>query len=489
MSKEQFKYTASFGFTAPIKKGSLKEAKASSHVFDNFDLTSLRSLLPDQEVIDENEDLLYAAFNAAVVNLINANDHGMDTETALEVSKYFVDRQLNIEHDRWNIIGHIISQGYSSFASKTELLTAEELKDSNEPFNICLGAVIYKPSREWMAEMLEESSDKDTPYYGEFSASWEIGYDEYHILKGSKKVKDAERISDPEEIAKLAPYLRMEGGSGFLEDGTPIYALIVGKARPLGCAITSNPAAAVKGLLAASKGKEKQKNVEEASKKIAELTEKLQLASAEILEIKTNFTELKEKEEKRKINSVIINNMKLTSLASLGEYLKSAEASVAEASIKEFLTEELRKEADKYSEQIKNIGTEKETVANELKTLKDSFEKLQNELEKNQNELKAQKEQQAFDIRMDEISNKFELTAEQLEAVANDIKGLDEAAYTAWNKKFALFAAKKEEKKTPDLSQSLASASAEAPKIPNAAAEIPPAEDEFAVIAAKIAKL
>ena len=81
------------------------------------------------------------------------------------------------------------------------------------------------------------------------SASWEIGFSEYQIAVGSKNLKEAEIISDPKKITEMKGMLRAFGGKGVMDDGTPIYRLIVGDVYPLGIGFTMKPAANVKGII------------------------------------------------------------------------------------------------------------------------------------------------------------------------------------------------------------------------------------------------
>jgi hypothetical protein len=53
-------------------------------------LESLKELLPVGLNIGENPDLLFNSFNAAIVNLVNLNDDGIQTDTALRLYKRFL---------------------------------------------------------------------------------------------------------------------------------------------------------------------------------------------------------------------------------------------------------------------------------------------------------------------------------------------------------------------------------------------------------------
>ena len=55
----------------------------------------------------------------------------------------FVNKPINIEHNRKSIVGTILTAGFSSFGSD-EPLTKEEVEETKEPFNVTLGGVIWK---------------------------------------------------------------------------------------------------------------------------------------------------------------------------------------------------------------------------------------------------------------------------------------------------------------------------------------------------------
>jgi len=241
---KDFKYKTFFNTTIPVVMATEKSDIALAS------LKELRALLPEEEEIEENEDLLYTAFNSCVVNLINANDDGVMTKEGLQMAPKFTHRQLNIEHNRSMVIGHITGYGFSSFVDN-QLLSAEDLKDTSDPFNIALSGIIYKVVDPYFADFLKESSDEKGLFYQSISASWEVGFDEYVVCVGSKKIKDAEIVSEDAQVKELSKYLKCMGGTGFMKDGTPVYRVVVGNPVPLGCGFTANPAAAVQGVLVA----------------------------------------------------------------------------------------------------------------------------------------------------------------------------------------------------------------------------------------------
>ena len=156
--------------SADIDQDSLQISQAS--------LDSLKTLMPESIDLDKNIDLVGVAFNAAVVNKFNRNHDGIGTETALAVKDYFVHKPTNIEHKKQRIVGHIVSSAFSSYGDN-ELVSDEELRETKDPFNIALGAVVYRMVDKKFAELINQSVDPESPLHNQVSASWEIGFNDY----------------------------------------------------------------------------------------------------------------------------------------------------------------------------------------------------------------------------------------------------------------------------------------------------------------------
>ncbi len=189
--------------------------------------------MPESIDLDKNIDLVGVAFNAAVVNKFNRNHDGIGTETALAVKDYFVHKPTNIEHKKQRIVGHIVSSAFSSYGDN-ELVSDEELRETKDPFNIALGAVVYRMVDKKFAELINQSVDPESPLHNQVSASWEIGFNDYQIAVGSDNLAEAEIITDQNQIQELSQYLKASDGSGKMKDGTIVRRLVVGDVYPLG---------------------------------------------------------------------------------------------------------------------------------------------------------------------------------------------------------------------------------------------------------------
>ena len=83
---------------------------------------------------ESNMDLLPIAFNACVVNRVNKNGDVVDSAIASEMYKNFINKPINIEHNRANVVGVILSAGFSEFGTDAPL-TEEQVKDKKEQYH------------------------------------------------------------------------------------------------------------------------------------------------------------------------------------------------------------------------------------------------------------------------------------------------------------------------------------------------------------------
>ena len=366
---------------------------------------------------EKNVDLLPIAFNAAVVNRVNKNGDVIDTDTAIASYKDFINKPINIEHNREKIVGVILTAGFSEFGSDISL-SEEQVKDLKGPFNITLGGVIWKIANPNLADKIEESSDATSDKYQSVSASWELGFNDYNVVMidgESKNIEDGALISDASQIESIKNNLRAFGGSGKVDKTKSVYRKVIGNVVPLGIGLTETPAADVKG--------------------IATLKSE---ASVEI-----------NQENISKIDNLNVNTdndnkvMKITSIKDItDENLKQATAS----QISDLIEQELKVASEKYA-------TEKATVELSLKAANEKHEALsaaQDALQKEVAALKAsleavESEKQAilanekFNERMNAFDAEYDLDSDTRQVLASDIAGLDDDSFAAYKNKMAIF--------------------------------------------------
>lgn len=126
-------------------------------------LMEVGELIPEINV-EKNVDLLPIAFNACVANRVNKNHDVVDTQTALAMADYFINKPINIEHNRERVVGVILTAGFTEFGSDKQI-SREELENFNGPFNVALGGVVWKVVNSRLANIIEEASDPTSESY------------------------------------------------------------------------------------------------------------------------------------------------------------------------------------------------------------------------------------------------------------------------------------------------------------------------------------
>ena len=426
------KYTTTFDF----------EIKACQQIagldISKANIENLRSLIPSSVDLDKNIDLMGVAFNAAVVNEFNKNGDGMSTKTAIDSVQQFVHKPTNIEHDKKKIVGHIVSAAFSDYNDSSVLVNVDE--NEKNPFNIALGAVIYKTVDKEFFDTLRKSTDQKSKTHNTVSASWEVGFSEYKIAVGSKSLKDAEIVSDPKQIMEMKGMLKAFGGKGVTDDGTPIYRLIVGDVYPLGIGFTMKPAANVKGVISDEFKSEEKKEAPVKS-----------LNSSQTTELK-------------KINSKIsqnlkntVNNTKIMELETLLSELKDslAEKKFSEeavAGMTSTFADAIKSKDDEYKASLEAAEKEKAEIASAREELQASVESIKEELKAAQERIAefeatktAEEAVARFNSRMEEIDSIYDLEESDSSFIAEKIKGLDatEEAFAAFKDELSVFWASK----------------------------------------------
>lgn len=487
---KEFKYKTTFTVNADFKRvpsfGKYNSAAA-------YGLDELKSLLPSEEIMRENPDFLYTCFNAAVVNLINLNGDGIDTETALNVIKTFLYKPMNLEHDRESIVGFITNVGFSSF-KENKLLTEEEIILTNDPFNISLAAIVWKLSDEWFAERLGESQKENDSKENDktISTSWEVGFNEFYLVVGSKSIKDGEIIREPEKIKEFEKYLLSEGGKGFTPDGKEIYRVISGDARFLGCAFTSNPAAAVRGVHVVDPQKIEVNHIEDSSWKtmvenklavcanLEDFSEKMfkdVLRKDVIAKLTEKHEKMLEKEEflEKNIEETSNSENNVVYLDDMSELEKTSSASTASEEISKDVKQGLVELNEKYleaTEKVKQAEQEAVKLKDDLYNVKADYEDLKKEFDSFRATAREKEDQFELNVRIEALKEEFELNDNQIKAIASDIKGLSDEDFDGWKQKQSLFlsvkqvAASTETEKKEDILDELKEAKASV--IPNA---------------------
>lgn len=420
-----YKYTATFEHEVVASVDAFKSyvSKAS--------LNNLESLIPSSVNLEKNIDLMGVAFNAAVVNKFNKNGDGIDSSTAVAINDYFVHKPTNIEHDREQVVGHIVSSGFSSFVDSS-IMSKEEVLQTSDPVNISLGAVVYKMANASLADMLEESQGDN--FNAIISTSWELGFNDYAIAVGSEDLKNCEILTG-EQAEELKENLTAFGGSGKLEDGRSCYRLVVGEVFPLGVAFTTKPAADVKGIFIANENYENKKE-----ELVAKTQKNNNMKNKSSQNLKLNVIDHNETinmETEKLINSLE---------ALLDEKRRANDFSEeAVASISKLVNDVIIEKSAEWKSQVEEAEAQKVELTNSQAELTEKYDVVNQELKTAQEKLESLEAENAqrlseaaFSGRMEQLSSEFELGEEDLQLIAAEVKALeiDEESFSSYKEKF-----------------------------------------------------
>lgn len=428
-------------FNSVVKARNISDVK--SYV-SKASLESLKSLIPASVDLGNNIDLLGVAFDAAVINRFNRNGDGINTAAAIACKDYFIHKPTNIEHDTFSIVGHIVGTGFSSFGT-SEILTEDQIKDEINPFNLSLAAVVYRVANKNFAEMLEQSSEKDSPYFNKISASWEIGFNDYVIAVGSRNLANAKLVSNPEEVKKLSEYLTCNDGPGCLPTGEPVYRLITGRIYPLGVAFTMDPAAEVKGVTSVENETEDEDDDEDEEDEMEEDdANKLSKKSCSVyIDIPNNISHNSQSVVKVNDNMDIKEIMAAFKTV-LAEQKDASFSETAVASVSKKIAEQIEAHSASILADLKQSEAAKvEAIA--------SAEKLRKDLESNsakladtearlkdiETSLAAKAVADLFSVRMGVLDAEYDFDADDRKAIASDLSKV-----SADEKEFDLFKAR-----------------------------------------------
>ena len=167
-------------------------------------LDELKKLSPKID-FEDNPDLLGVPFNLAVPNMINNNGDGISGATASKIAKRFMNKYLNIEHNKDRVIGHITNYSFNRIGDN-KFLTEEEVGKTLDPVYLSVAGVIYKTVDKKFTSLMLRNSDPKDSFYNSISASWEIGFSNYYLAVGSQSLKEADIITDPKQIQEFSQY-------------------------------------------------------------------------------------------------------------------------------------------------------------------------------------------------------------------------------------------------------------------------------------------
>jgi hypothetical protein len=142
--------------------------------------------------------------------------------------------------------------------------------------------------------------------------------------------------------------------------------------------------------------------------------------------------------------------MKIKSIKDItDENLKELSASA----ISDFIEDELKEASEKYLEEKQEIQKSLDATKEEAKSLQEDSEKTKEELAKVKDALegleaeKVEREaEEAFNLHMATLDEEYDLTDEDREVIASDIKDMNEAAFEDYRKKVSVLLRDKNKK-------------------------------------------
>jgi len=401
-------------------------------------IDQLKSYLPQKVDLDINKDLMGVAFDAFVVNRGNKNGHIISTEVALAMVENFVNKPFNIEHNRKTVVGFCTGYGFSEFGTSNPL-TLEQVSASKEPFNVVLSGYVWKIVNPEFAEELVKSSDPSSTDYLSVSASWELGFNEFNIAKGSKNLAEAYIIDDEEEILKLKDSLRVFGGKGSDEGGNLLLLNLQGTVLPLGIGFTNNPAAEVKGVVISYDKQEIEIVEEDANNKNENQENEINKKS-----VPCDNYDVKSTMQINKIEDITEDSIKEVSASAVREFISN---SIAD------LSKDWQSKVEEKDNALVNAEEKVNMLKGELEAMKIESEKLKEEFNSMQDAIKAQEIEATFQRRMSLVDEEFNLSNEDREIIAEDLHAIEnDEAFEKWYNKFSTIAsAKKKTNKTVEV--------------------------------------
>lgn len=397
--------------------------------------------------LDDNFDMLGVVFNAFVVNRVNRNDQVISTEDALAAVNYFKYKFIDIEHDRQKIIGMITDYGFSEFGSD-KILTADEVAGKTEPFNVFLKGFVWKVVNPDFAAKLEACSDVTSDMYLGISASWEMAFKEFAVVKGGKNLNECTAV-DVSSLDEVKGMLKHFGGSGVDKKGNRVFMQMVGSILPLGVGFTSNPAAEVVGVGVVT---ENVKNIEEGD---PEIDDEEDDEDDEESEAAASLDQKNEKNISQVTNntvSTITDNQKslamlITKIEDINdESLKTIVAS----DVTTFIQDELKKASEQWAnekvakdKEIADAAQAAEESKTALEALQSEAESLRAQLEEVKSQMAIKAQEDLFQARMASLDEEFELADADRAVIGEQIKNLDEDGFAKWAADFSVLAAAK----------------------------------------------
>jgi hypothetical protein len=341
----------------------------------------------------------------------------------------FINKPFNIEHNRKTVVGFCTGYGFSEFGTSNPL-TLEEIVGTNKPFNVVLSGYVWKIVNPEFAQELVKSSDPSSDEYLSVSASWELGFNEFNIAKGNKNLADASIIEDEDEILNLKDSLKVFGGRGSDKDGNLLLLNLQGSVLPLGIGFTNNPAADVKGVVISYDKQEVEIVEDDATNKNENQSNEMNKKS-----VSTENNDVKSTMQINKIEDITEDSIKEVSASEVREFISNRISD---------LSKDWQAKVEEKDNAIVNAEEKINMLKADLEAIKAESEKVKEEFNAMQESIKAQEIEAAFQRRMSLVDEEFNLSNEDREIVAEDLRAIENnESFEKWYNRFSTIASAK----------------------------------------------
>lgn len=394
-------------------------------------IKKLKNILPKDINIDESPDLLFISSALVRVGICNANGDCLSLETAKEIYKKWINKFVDLEHDRKRLVGVVINAEFVD-SETNEVVDESEVDDYEGDLSIAYAAAVWKVVSPKLCQILMECSDETSDKYNAVSSSLELGFNSSLIAVGpSLYLKDAKILTNPKDIKKYEPYLKSKKGSGKDSDGNNIFRVVSGMVIPTGIGLVGNPASQVKGVLTIESSQDIEETDEDEETEL-ESSASATSISAEKNEKNTQNAEIQSNSSVNPDNPITM--IKITKVEDIVGSLFKEEATAS--AVASFIATEIAKSSEQYVKQLdeqknlaKNLEEAKASAEAATKSLQDESNKLKErlaelaaQLNKIEEEKTLAKNEADFQTRMSGFESEYDLDDEDRKVLASDIR-------------------------------------------------------------------
>lgn len=402
----------------------MKILKVDSFEDMHISQASVASLMPKGFKAEMNVDILPVVFNLAKVNEINENGDAMNALAAIKSVKSFANKPINVEHERRQIVGHIVNASLSENEFDFNDNNLSSFSDKTTPFYINAVGFIYAKIFPDLAQAIIDAANEENEEYKTISTSWELAFKKFKIVKSSSKnLADATYINE-DDYEQYRKYVKRFGGKGVDAEGNIVGRVVYGESIGLGAGLTMQPAADVQGVYLVQDIFNEQLE----DKSVAKKQKNSQSTQNDVRTIKSNILNMDENETKE-------------FLEKMTEAVASVVRKESDAkSIGQIFHEAIKEHGENWKSKVEAEAQARAEADQKLATLSSEYEKIQSELSQMKEQMEAKASADLFNDRMNFFDTEYELTEQENEIIASELKqvGNTEEAFASYKEKIGV---------------------------------------------------